>query len=107
MWFPRCVPIRPSNPLCTLRFTLNVALKSNESPIEKMIVHRINGYIILILLAIGIAGAIMITRHAQGGAFSVQIASGALSILVAMCAVLAYINIKRLQIDQHRKWMLR
>lgn len=72
-----------------------------------MIFHRINGYIVLLLLIGGVAGALIITRHAFGGDISTQTASGTLSVATIISAILAYYNIKRLQIDQHRKWMLR
>lgn len=75
---------------------------------QKLIIfHRINGYIILLLLLGGVIGAVIITRHAFGGDISTQAASGATSLATTVAAILAYYNIKRLQIDQHRKWMLR
>lgn len=75
---------------------------------QKLIIfHRINGYIILLLLLGGVTGAIIITRHAFGGDVSTQAASSATSLATTVAAILAYYNIKRLQIDQHRKWMLR
>lgn len=69
--------------------------------------HRINGHIVLVLLLIAHAGALMIGRHAFGGSVDVLIN---LAIIVAMTTIggaLAYYNIRRLQIDQHRAWMLR
>ncbi|KAF8761191.1 hypothetical protein RHS01_00290 [Rhizoctonia solani] len=56
---------------------------------KSIIVHRILGYIALFLLVIGVASALAIMRP------------------TLISALLAWINIKRLQIDQHRKWMLR
>ena len=49
----------------------------------------------------------MIARHAFGGGFSTQTAIGVLVILTTLGLFMAWINIKRLQIDQHRAWMLR
>lgn len=72
-----------------------------------MLLHRMNGYIIILLVSVGNAGALMIARNAFGGTLSTQLyvgfAVGATTIGIA----LAYYNVKRLQIDQHRAWMLR
>ncbi|KAL8961438.1 MAG: hypothetical protein Q9183_005311, partial [Haloplaca sp. 2 TL-2023] len=69
--------------------------------------HRVNGYIILLLLLISNIGALMIARHSFGGEIETQVAVGVLAILTTGSAALAYINIRYLQIDQHRAWMLR
>ncbi|KAH8149024.1 uncharacterized protein LAJ45_07000 [Morchella importuna] len=74
---------------------------------QALIVHRINGYLVLLLLIGGVTGALIITRHAFGGEVSTQVVSGTVSVVTLVSAFLAYYNIKRLQIDQHRKWMLR
>ena len=71
------------------------------------LVHRINGYIILLLALIANAGAIMIAREAFGGTLATQSWVGALFILTTVGLGLAIYNIKMLQIDQHRAWMLR
>lgn len=49
----------------------------------------------------------MIARRSFGGAISTQAAIGMLAILVTVGLALAIYNIKKLQIDQHRAWMLR
>jgi hypothetical protein len=49
----------------------------------------------------------MIARTAFGGTLATQGLVGVLSIATLGSALMAYINIKRLQIDQHRAWMLR
>ncbi|KAF1939940.1 hypothetical protein EJ02DRAFT_351162 [Clathrospora elynae] len=69
--------------------------------------HRIIGYISLLLYTFGLVGALMIARHAFGGGLDVQSAVGILGIGVTICFIISYINIKRLQIEQHRAWMLR
>ncbi|EPS41163.1 hypothetical protein H072_4967 [Dactylellina haptotyla CBS 200.50] len=69
--------------------------------------HRINGYIIIILVMISNVGALMIARRAFGGGLETQAAVGTMVIMVTTSISLAYYNIKRLQIEQHRKWMLR
>ena len=69
--------------------------------------HRIAGYVILLLVAVAHAGAIMIADHAFGGDVVTQVLVGMLVICTTIALVLAIVNIKRLQIDQHRAWMLR
>lgn len=72
-----------------------------------IIFHRINGYLLLVLVAGSTTGALMIARHAFGGTLATQMWIGALAIMSTLALVMAYINIKLLQIDQHRNWMLR
>ena len=69
--------------------------------------HRVNGYAVILLLLLSNVGALMITRHSFGGEFETQVLMGLLAILTTSGAAMAYYNIKRLQIDQHRAWMLR
>jgi uncharacterized membrane protein len=71
------------------------------------LIHRINGYIIILLALIANVGAIMIAREAFGGTTATQSWIGALFILTTVGLGLAYYNVKVLQIDQHRAWMLR
>ncbi|KAH7324299.1 hypothetical protein B0I35DRAFT_387979 [Stachybotrys elegans] len=72
-----------------------------------LILHRINGYLVLLLSAIGAAGGFIISRHAFGGGLDTQFASGTLFVLFCTSLIISYINIKRLQLEQHRAWMLR
>lgn len=74
---------------------------------KALLVHRINGYIIILLLLLANIGALMIARHSFGGEFETQVLVGLLAIITTFGAFMAYYNIKRLQIDQHRAWMLR
>ncbi|KAL1859793.1 hypothetical protein Daus18300_009383 [Diaporthe australafricana] len=74
---------------------------------KAMLFHRLNGYLVIVLSLLGIAGVLMITRHAFGGTLATQYATGFLCIAFVGAMVMAYINIKRLQIEQHRAWMLR
>lgn len=69
--------------------------------------HRIAGYIIFLLVALSNAGAIMVANHAFGGDNTTRLFVGLLVVVTTIALVLAYINVKRLQIDQHRAWMLR
>lgn len=61
----------------------------------------------MLLVCLANVGALMIARHAFGGDMAVQIAVGLLATGTFISTALAYYNIKRLQIDQHRAWMLR
>ncbi|KAF1844308.1 uncharacterized protein K460DRAFT_162021 [Cucurbitaria berberidis CBS 394.84] len=72
-----------------------------------IIVHRITGYFAVLLYTISLVGALMIARHAFGGGMDVQVWIGFVGIGVLVCFIISYINIKRLQIEQHRAWMLR
>ncbi|KAL8787070.1 MAG: hypothetical protein Q9213_002412 [Squamulea squamosa] len=72
-----------------------------------LLFHRINGYIIILLLLVSNVGALMIARHSFNGEFETQVWIGLLAIMTTGSVILAYVNIKRLQIDQHRAWMLR
>ena len=72
-----------------------------------LIVHRINGYIVVVLSIVSNVGAVMIVRRAFGGTLATQAAVGLLAIISTASFGMAYYNIKRLQIDQHRAWMLR
>ncbi|KAH7330652.1 hypothetical protein B0J17DRAFT_619972 [Rhizoctonia solani] len=74
---------------------------------KAIIVHRILGYIALFLLVIGTGSAFAIMRRSFGGDLGIQSAVIVLGTATLVSAFLAWINIKRLQIDQHRKWMLR
>ena len=49
----------------------------------------------------------MIAPHAFGGDLSVQTGVGTLVLITSIGLALAIYNVKRLQIDQHRAWMLR
>ncbi|KAG9191710.1 hypothetical protein G6011_10444 [Alternaria panax] len=72
-----------------------------------IIVHRIGGYAALLLYIVGLVGALMIARHAFGGGLDVQSFVGVLGFGSLGCFIISYFNIKRLQIEQHRAWMLR
>jgi hypothetical protein len=69
--------------------------------------HRINGYLIILLSLVSTAGAIMLGRNSVGGWMDVQMGVGVLSIAFVVSLALAWYNVKRLQIEQHRAWMLR
>ena len=74
---------------------------------KALLFHRINGYALLFLIIGGNIGALMIARWSFGGTMATQGLVGTLAIATLGSASLSYYNIKRLQIDQHRAWMLR
>lgn len=69
--------------------------------------HRINGYTVILLVLGGNAGALMMGRRAFGGDISIQAGFGLLVIISTASTAMAVWNIKKLQIEQHRAWMLR
>ncbi|PUU82998.1 hypothetical protein B9Z19DRAFT_1073608 [Tuber borchii] len=74
---------------------------------KALLLHRIDGYIFLLLLWVSTGGALAIARRSFGGKVETQAAVFALSFLSLTASSLAYYNVKRLQIEQHRAWMLR
>jgi uncharacterized membrane protein len=74
---------------------------------KALLFHRINGYLTIVLVFISNVGALMIARRAFGGGVETQAAVGSLVILTTVSVAMAYYSIKRLQIEQHRAWMLR
>ncbi|VUC22223.1 unnamed protein product [Clonostachys rosea] len=74
---------------------------------KAMLAHRIMGYLLIVLLVVGNVGAIIMVPRSMGGSLDIQTMVGMLAIMTTGAALLAYINIKRLQIDQHRAWMMR
>ena len=72
-----------------------------------LLFHRLNGYVVVFLSQISSAGVLIIAKHAFGGDFATQTWSGATVILTTLGLAMAYVNIKLLQIDQHRIWMMR
>ena len=72
-----------------------------------LILHRINGYVIILLVTLANISGLMIARRSFGGMVETQMFVGLLAIATTVSMALAYANIKRLQIAQHRAWMLR
>lgn len=70
--------------------------------------HRINGYFVILLLSVSNLSACIVLRHNHGGnRIAAQSAEAFLVIITTTGMALAWWNIRRLQIDQHRAWMLR
>lgn len=74
---------------------------------KAILFHRINGYIVIVLMLLGCISGLMLCRRSFGGHISTQAAVGMLAIIVIGSFGMAIYNVKRLQIDQHRAWMLR
>lgn len=92
--------VLPASLLAVLQFTPFVRQRWIQ-------VHRIGGYAAVLLYTVGLIGALMIARHAFGGGVDVQVWIGFVGIGVLVCFVVSWVNVKRLQIEQHRAWMLR
>lgn len=91
----------PAGILMVLQFTPIIRHKA-------LLFHRINGYVVLLLLLISNASACILLPHNHGRSrMDAQTAEGFLVIITTVGMALAYWNVKRLQIDQHRAWMLR
>jgi uncharacterized membrane protein len=73
-----------------------------------LLFHRINGYVVLLLCLVSNAAAFVVIRHKQGGnrvpSHAVETLMG---IITTIGIFMAWWNIRRKQIDQHRAWMLR
>ncbi|KAL8372577.1 hypothetical protein RB595_002086 [Gaeumannomyces hyphopodioides] len=69
--------------------------------------HKANGYAVLLLSTVGAASAFLVARRAFGGTLATQTGVGLLGIAFLASLALAYANIRRRQIEQHRAWMLR
>ncbi|KAK7230075.1 hypothetical protein V2G26_002245 [Clonostachys chloroleuca] len=69
--------------------------------------HRIAGYIAITLGFIGNVGACMLADTAMGGEFSMQTLIGFVAFVTTLTLAMAVYNIKKLQLDGHRAWMIR
>ncbi|KAL8806440.1 MAG: hypothetical protein Q9182_001355 [Xanthomendoza sp. 2 TL-2023] len=74
-----------------------------------LIFHRINGYTIILLVLISNGAACVVLPHKQGGGSrtATQTAEAFLVIITTLGVAMAWWNIRKKQIDQHRAWMLR
>lgn len=93
--------ILPAGILMVLQFTPIIRHKF-------LLFHRINGYIVMLLCLMSNAAAFVIIRHKQGGnrapSHGVEMLLG---IVTTIGIFMAWWNIRRKQIEQHRAWMLR
>lgn len=90
----------PAGLLAAVQFTPVLRYKA-------LILHRINGYVIFLLVTLANISGLMIARRTFGGTIETQTFVGVLAIATTACMVLAYVSIKRLNIALHRAWMLR
>jgi uncharacterized membrane protein len=74
---------------------------------KAILFHRINGYVILLLSLAGTAGALMIARVAFGGGIEIQVVVAVAGLMFLGSLAIAFYNVKKLQLEQHRAWMLR
>ncbi|KAI1178460.1 hypothetical protein F4777DRAFT_575994 [Nemania sp. FL0916] len=72
-----------------------------------ILLHRINGYVVVVLGLLGAASALVIAPQSAGGGLDVHTLVGLLSILFVGSLIMGFINIKRLQLEEHRAWMIR
>ncbi|KAM0717362.1 hypothetical protein Q7P37_007214 [Cladosporium fusiforme] len=94
------VIVIPAGLLATLQFIPIIRYKA-------LVFHRINGYVVMLLMVIFSVTGIIISKVSFGGDFATQAFAGCFGLSVIGSITLAYINIKRLQIEQHRAWMMR
>lgn len=94
--------ILPAGILMVLQFTPVLRHKF-------ILFHRINGYLVFLLCLLSNVSAFVVIRHNQGGGQRVaaQAAEYGLGIATTVGIFLAWWNVRRKQIDQHRAWMLR
>jgi uncharacterized membrane protein len=90
-------------PCCLLLFFQFVPVIRHKA----LLFHRINGYIVVLLMTVAVVGGLMATGNSFGGDLAFQVANVLLGASVVTCLVLAMISVKRQRIDQHRAWMLR
>ena len=69
--------------------------------------HRVNGYIILLLISIGGVSGMLIARDAFGGTLEMQTVMVLSTVMIFGSLGLAMWYIKQRQVDKHRAWMLR
>lgn len=90
----------PAGLLMILQFIPRIRYKA-------ILFHRLNGYVVLTLSLIGNATALIIARHAFGGDMGSQTCTGFLALASTIAMSMAWWNVRCLQIDLHREWMLR
>lgn len=94
------VTVLPAGLLVVLQFIPVIRYKA-------LLFHRLNGYLVIFLVLIYSVTGMIISHVSFGGDFATQAFAGVFGVAVILSTALAYINIKRLQIEQHRAWMMR
>lgn len=90
----------PAGVLAAVQFTPVLRHKA-------LMLHRINGYVPVSLVMLANISGLMIARKSFGGTVETQMFVGLLALATTVSMAMAWVNIKRLQIAQHRAWMLR
>jgi hypothetical protein len=92
--------ILPASALAVVQFTPFIRQRW-------ILIHRVCGYLAIFLYVISLVGVFMIARHSMNGSLDVQAWCGFVGLGVLACFGLSVYNIRVLQIEQHRAWMLR
>jgi nitric oxide reductase large subunit len=105
----RTSSIHPCPSTCKCAKTMKRLSTSSKIRQPKWITcHRYTGYLIVALLTFaGIPGAATIVNHSFGGTLDTQLSGAVFGSAVYTALALGLYNIWKLQLDQHRKWMLR
>ena len=74
---------------------------------KAIMIHRVSGYVILLLSLTGSAGVYAILDKSFGGEMVTQVINGVLVSFFLISMGISYTSIKRGRIDLHRAWMLR
>lgn len=90
----------PAGVLAAVQFTPVLRRKA-------LILHRINGYVLISLVMLANVSGLMIARRSFGGTVETQMFVGLLALATTVSMAMAWTSIRRLQIAQHRAWMLR
>lgn len=69
--------------------------------------HRINGYVVVLLMGVALVSGLMALSESFGGDPAWLAAVTVHSIMVTAGLTMGVLNIRKLQIEQHRAWMLR
>lgn len=72
-----------------------------------ILVHRICGYIILVLVIASTVGVFFVIVYTYESMPDMQTAPAFSSLLFVVSKCIAFYNIKKLRIDRHRAWMIR
>ncbi len=72
-----------------------------------ILVHRICGYVILVLVIASTVGVFFVIVYTYEGMPDMQTVPAFASILFVVSKCIAFYSIRRLRIDQHRAWMIR
>ncbi|KAF8337447.1 uncharacterized protein EI90DRAFT_2652747 [Cantharellus anzutake] len=74
---------------------------------KNIMIHRIIGYYCIFMIVLACAGGFTLARRVLSGDPAGDMHTIILGATPLFELLMAWINIKRLQIDEHRKWMLR